>query len=58
MAKVERRDKQPDPKKEPVVEGGKSSRREFIVGSGAGVAGLVIGGVVGNQVNRQESCHS
>jgi Fe-S-cluster-containing hydrogenase component 2 len=54
MARVERRDKeptkQPDPKKEPSVEGGKISRREFIVGSGAGVAGLVIGGVVGNQL--------
>jgi Fe-S-cluster-containing hydrogenase component 2 len=46
---VERREKAPDPE-EPKEGGVKVSRREFIVGSGAGIAGLVIGGVVGNQV--------
>jgi len=42
---VERREKEPE---EEV--GKKFSRREFIVGSGAGIAGLVIGGVVGREV--------
>lgn len=56
MAKVERREAKPEPKKKdetpesPEQGGGKINRREFLVGSGAGVAGLVIGGVVGSQV--------
>ncbi len=53
MAEVKRRDEAPKPSKEPKKEetsSGGVSRREFLVGSGAGVAGLVIGGVVGNQV--------
>jgi Fe-S-cluster-containing hydrogenase component 2 len=52
MAKIEKRVKQPDPKPEKEKEESTSSvsRREFLVGSGAGIAGLVIGGVVGNQL--------
>ncbi|HSM26266.1 MAG TPA: twin-arginine translocation signal domain-containing protein [Anaerolineaceae bacterium] len=53
MAEIKRRDEAPKPTKEPKTEESSSggvSRREFLVGSGAGVAGLVIGGVVGNQV--------
>ncbi len=50
MAKVERREVKPEPKDEKPEAGGKVNRREFLVGSGAGVAGLVIGGVVGNQL--------
>jgi anaerobic carbon-monoxide dehydrogenase iron sulfur subunit len=45
MARVERRDKEPE-KQEP---GASISRREFLIGSGTGIAGLVIGGVVGSQ---------
>jgi len=52
---VERRDKEPI-KKEPIkkeepqqTEGSKITRREFLFGTGAGIAGLVIGGVVGSQ---------
>lgn len=48
MARVERRDKEPEPKEEP--KGGKISRREFLVGTGTGVAGLVVGGVLGREV--------
>ena len=50
MAKVERREVKPQPKDEKPEGGGKVNRRDFIIGSGAGVAGLVIGGVVGNQL--------
>jgi len=55
MAEVKRRDEAPKPAKEPKKEkeGTPSagvSRREFLIGSGAGVAGLVIGGVVGSQL--------
>ena len=52
MAKIEKREKQPEPKPEKKKEEptGSVSRREFLVGSGAGIAGLVIGGVVGNQL--------
>lgn len=46
MARVERRDKEPEKN-----EGGVAmSRREFLIGSGTGIAGLVIGGVVGREV--------
>lgn len=52
MAEVERRDKAPEPGEAPQEEkkGGGVSRRDFLVGSGAGVAGIVIGGVVGSQL--------
>lgn len=52
MAEVERRDKAPEPGEAPKEEkqGGGVSRRDFLVGSGAGVAGIVIGGVVGSQL--------
>lgn len=47
---VERRDKEPIKKDEPQkTEVGKITRREFLFGTGAGIAGLVIGGVVGSQ---------
>jgi len=52
MAPVERRDQKPEPKKEPQVpkeQGNQISRRDFLVGSGAGIAGLIIGGVVGRE---------
>ncbi|MCJ7825242.1 MAG: hypothetical protein MUP44_10105 [Anaerolineales bacterium] len=47
---VERRDKGPDPGEEPKEGGTKVNRREFIIGSGAGIAGLVVGGVIGREV--------
>lgn len=54
MAQVVRRDKQPDPKQEPKQEkpasGGGINRREFLSMTGTGIAGLVIGGVVGREV--------
>jgi Fe-S-cluster-containing hydrogenase component 2 len=52
MAEVKRRDEAPKPTKEIKEEkpSGGVSRRDFLIGSGAGVAGLVIGGVVGNRV--------
>jgi anaerobic carbon-monoxide dehydrogenase iron sulfur subunit len=51
MMAVERRDKEPVKKEEPKkVDGTKISRREFLFGTGAGIAGLVVGGVVGSQV--------
>ncbi|MBW6473011.1 MAG: twin-arginine translocation signal domain-containing protein [Anaerolineaceae bacterium] len=53
MAEIKRRDEAPKPEKEPKkteTSASGVSRREFLVGSGAGVAGLVIGGVIGNQV--------
>jgi carbon-monoxide dehydrogenase iron sulfur subunit len=45
---VERRDKGPAPEEEPKAGG--VNRRQFIIGSGAGIAGLVVGGVVGREV--------
>jgi anaerobic carbon-monoxide dehydrogenase iron sulfur subunit len=46
MAQVERRDKEPKPEEK--KEGSPSiSRREFLIGSGTGIAGVIIGGVVG-----------
>jgi carbon-monoxide dehydrogenase iron sulfur subunit len=54
MAPVERRDKEPREKEQLEQQaepnGGGVSRREFLVGTGAGAAGLVIGGVVGREV--------
>ena len=51
MASVERRDKQPAPTPEPQKEpGGSISRREFLGMTGTGIAGLVIGGLVGREV--------
>ena len=53
MTQVERRDKEPEPQeepKEPKEKGGGLSRREFLIGGGTGLAGLVIGGAVGSQV--------
>jgi len=52
MARVERRDKQPEPTKEPQEpkeSGGKLSRREFLGMTGTGIVGLVVGGVVGRE---------
>jgi carbon-monoxide dehydrogenase iron sulfur subunit len=52
MAKVERRDKAPEPTKgpqEPKESGGGLSRREFLGMTGTGIVGLVIGGVVGRE---------
>lgn len=49
---VERRDKKPEPQPEPTEQGGGGggvSRRDFLVGSGAGVAGLILGGVIGRE---------
>lgn len=50
---VERRDKKPEPQEEPKQQGGGGgggvSRRDFLVGSGAGVAGLILGGVIGRE---------
>ena len=54
MTQVERRDVEPEPQEEPKVSGngggGGISRREFLIGGGAGLTGLVIGGMVGSQV--------
>lgn len=50
MTRVERRDKEPEPTKEPKPGGGKISRREFLGLTGTGIAGLVVGGVVGREV--------
>jgi anaerobic carbon-monoxide dehydrogenase iron sulfur subunit len=53
MARVERRDKEPQP--EDKKDGGPSiSRREFLIGSGTGIAGLIIGGVVGREALPKE----
>ena len=54
MTRVERRDKEPEPKKEPKPGGGKISRRDFLALTGTGVAGLVVGGVVGREVFPKE----
>jgi len=52
MAQVERRDKEPEPTEEKKEEqkGGGISRREFLEMTGTGIAGLVVGGVVGREV--------
>ena len=51
MTRVERRDKAPEPKpEEPKTGGGGISRKEFLEMTGTGIAGLVIGGVVGREV--------
>ena len=58
MAEIKRRDAAPRPRptkeskepNKPETTSAGVSRREFLVGSGAGIAGLVIGGVVGNRV--------
>ncbi len=51
MTRVERRDKAPEPKpEEPQNAGGGISRREFLGMTGTGVAGLVIGGVLGREL--------
>jgi Fe-S-cluster-containing hydrogenase component 2 len=50
MAPVERRDQEPEPRKEEKKEpSGGISRREFLEMTGTGIAGLVIGGVVGRE---------
>jgi hypothetical protein len=50
MAEVERRDVKPEPTGEPEAKGGGISRRDFLVGGGAGIGGLVIGGVIGREL--------
>jgi Fe-S-cluster-containing hydrogenase component 2 len=50
MAQVERRDKEPEPKKEEPTEKAKISRKEFLEITGSGIAGLVIGGAVGREI--------
>ena len=51
MTRVERRDKALEPKpEEPKTGGGGISRKEFLEMTGTGIAGLVIGGVVGREV--------
>jgi len=50
MAQVERRDKEPEPQKEQQETGANITRRDFLVGTGSGIVGLVIGGVVGREV--------
>lgn len=49
MTQVERRDKASEPKEEKPEKKPSISRREFLVGSGVGIAGLMIGGVVGRE---------
>lgn len=50
MARVERRDKEPQPEEK--KDGGSNiSRRDFLIGSGSGIAGLIIGGVVGKSLS-------
>jgi Fe-S-cluster-containing hydrogenase component 2 len=54
MSRVERRDKEPDPKKEePKDKAGGFSRREFLGMTGTGIAGLVVGGVAGGVAGRE-----
>lgn len=53
MSRVERRDKEPEPKKEEPKEKSGFNRREFLGMAGTGVAGLVIGGVAGGVAGRE-----
>ena len=54
MSRVERRDIEPEPKKEePKAKTGTFNRREFIGMTGTGIAGLVIGGVAGGVAGRE-----
>lgn len=50
MTPVKRRDKEPEPSEEQEDRGVKFTRRDLLIGTGAGAAGLVISGVVGCQV--------
>ena len=51
MAEVERRDLKKEPPEEPKnKDGGSVSRRDFLIGGGAGLSGLVVGGVIGREV--------
>jgi Fe-S-cluster-containing hydrogenase component 2 len=50
MTPVERRDKEPEKKPEEAPKGSKLSRRDFLELTGAGIAGLAIGGAVGYEV--------
>jgi len=59
MTRVERRDKAPEPTPEaPKNDGGGVSRREFLEMAGTGVAGLVIGGVLGREVFPNDTSES
>lgn len=53
MSRVERRDKEPEPKKEEPKAKSGFNRREFLGMAGTGVAGLVIGGVAGGVAGRE-----
>lgn len=57
MARVERRDKEPEQKPKPEQQpgDGKISRRAFLGMAGTGVAGLAVGTVVGSQVFPKET---
>jgi len=56
MAQVERRDKQPEPpKEEPKAKDGGLNRRDFLKIGGSGVAGLVVGAVLGREVFPKEA---
>jgi carbon-monoxide dehydrogenase iron sulfur subunit len=56
MAQVERRDKQPEPpKEEPKAKEGGLNRRDFLKIGGSGVAGLVVGAVIGREVFPKEA---
>jgi carbon-monoxide dehydrogenase iron sulfur subunit len=55
MAPVERRDKEPEPREEKKESSGGISRREFLEMTGTGIAGLVVGGVVGREVFPKET---
>jgi Fe-S-cluster-containing hydrogenase component 2 len=51
MTRIERRDKEPEPQKEEQKEKkGGITRRDLLVGTGVGAAGLIIGGVIGHEV--------
>ncbi|NLG74557.1 MAG: hypothetical protein GX495_21240 [Chloroflexi bacterium] len=56
---VTRRDKKPDPRtpqqEQQVESGGSLNRREFLTLTGTGIAGLVIGGVVGRELFPKEA---
>lgn len=49
MTHVERRDVEPENGNKQEKEG-RISRREFLIGSGTGIAGVIIGGVIGKEV--------